>query len=117
MGNDIQDTKSTNVINRLHFVASGSFQVDYAWSIAESATRPKRRRQVSDEKGRSCIFAPDMNYYKPKDNGAGRFTTEANGKDPCIFFDRPASVDSKAWIRFCLCAVRFVGNEPTSKVH
>ena len=117
MENDIQDAKETDVADSPHSVLSRSFRTDYAWSRAESAIRPKRRRQASDEKGRSCIFAPDMNYYKPKDNGAGRFTNSANGKDPCIFFDRPASVSSKARIRFCHVALRFVGKEPTSKVH
>ena len=38
------------------------------------------------------------------------------GKTRVFFFDRPASVDSKARIRFCLEALRFVGNEPTPKV-
>ena len=80
------------------------------------AIRYERRSNSQGKTMISVIFAYDNTYYKPKDNGAGRFTICANGKAPCIFFDRPASVGSKARIRFCLEAIRFVGKEPTPKV-
>lgn len=108
---------TVQVLNELiHKVVYIPLRAGYACSVAESAIRSKRLRQGCTDASTFCVFAPDKTYYKPKDNGAGRFTILANGKDPCIFFDRPASVDSKARIRFCLEALRFVGNEPTPKV-
>ena len=91
-------------------------RADYAWSVAESAIRSMRHLHDIADTGKCCNFAIDNYYSQPKDNGTGRFTIQGIGKDPLTFFDRPVSVGSKAWIRFCLTALRFVGNEPASKV-
>ena len=91
-------------------------RADYAWSVAESAIRSMRHLHDIADTGECCNFAIDNYYSQPKDNGTGRFTIQGIGKDPLTFFDRPVSVGSKAWIRFCLTALRFVGNEPASKV-
>ena len=93
-----------------------SGRADCAWSVAESAICSKRLPPTTPMFLVNFIFAGINPYHhQQRDNGAGRFTIIANGKDPCTFFDRPASVGSKARIRFCLEALRFVGKEPTSK--
>ena len=67
------------VLNGLiHKVVYIPLRADYACSVAESAIRSKRLRQGCTDASTFCIFAPDKTYYKPKDNGAGRFTILAN---------------------------------------
>jgi len=56
---------------------ANKFGADCAWSVAKSAIRSKHRFNNRGGATISGIFAPETTYYKPRDNGAGRFTSSA----------------------------------------